>query len=343
MKRLTMTTRLRSACVAAALVMGFAAGCPAGRAADRPPAREELLALTGGRRLKVVWNQDNKVKYFDSKQGEIEDLPIPAGSAPLVSNDGRRVFVSTGKAPADRAVMMVDLDTKQASELAKGPGNNLLAIWYDPKAKREWVYVNESGDKGENWDKPAGGIHRFPVDEPAAREPFWDRTSSHIYLMFSADGTRACFEPSWSNIGMLSLAYTADGKVDQDASTFKTFGGGCFPSLAPDDSYRLFRLDGDHHSITMHDADGGNARKIAVSEMPGVKDKGRNTWLTRWSTDPRFMTLVAPAGNEARIWLGRFDEGHTKIEGWVPVTAAGGPQCWQSHAWVEPALQRAGK
>lgn len=336
--QMIVTRRLALACVAVALAGGFLADDRSCGAAEQPAARKELLALTGGKRLKVVWNQDNKLKLFDSKQGVIVDLPFPAGSAPLLSADGERVFASIGKAPNERAVMVYDMAKQTATELTKGPGNNLLAIWQDPKTKREWVYVNDSGDKGENWDKAAGAIHRFPVAKPEDRELFWDRTSSHIYLTFSADGTKACFEPSWSNIGQLSLAITPDGKVDQDASTYKTFGGGCFPSLAPDDSYRLFRLDGDHHSITMHDADGGNARKIAVSEMPGVKDKGHNTWLTRWSTHPRFMTLVAPAGNTARIWLLRFDEGFAKIEGAVPVTNEGGPQCWQSQAWIEPAL-----
>lgn len=335
MESITRGGVARLAAVVVASFAFLAVVAPRHVAAEQPAAQKELLELTGGKQLKVVWNQDNKVKYYDSKAGEIVDLPIPAGSAPLLSIDGERVFVSNGKAPAERVVVMYDIGTKKATELAKGPGNNLLAIWKDPKAGQEWVYVNDSGDKGENWDQPAGKIERFPVDKPEARELFWDRTSSHIYLMFSADGTKACFEPSWSNIGQLSIAYGPDGKVDQDKSTYKTLGGGCFPSLAPDDSYRLFRLDGDHHSITMHDGDGGNARKVPVSEMPGVKDKGRNTWLTRWSTHPRFMTLVAPAGNDARIWLLRFDEGCTKIEGAVPVTNEGGPQCWQSQAWIE--------
>ena len=322
----------------AAVVVGLAflaVQAPRQVAAEQPAAQKELLELTGGKQLKVVWNQDNKVKYYDSKKGEIEDLPMAAGSAPLLSLDGQRVFVSTGKAPAERMVVMYDTATKKVTEFAKGPGNNLLAVWKDPKSGQEWAYVNDAGDKGEAWNAPAGKIERFPVDKPEARELFWDRTSSHIYLMISADGTRACFEPSWANIGMLSIAYGPDGKIDQDKSNFKTFGGGCFPSLAPDNSYRLFRLEGDHRAITMHDADGGNARRIPTAEMPGVKEVNGQTWLTRWSTHPRFMTCMAPDGEKARIWLLRFDEGCTKIEGAVPVANEGGPKCWQSQAWIE--------
>ena len=335
-----VTARLLAAVTTAILV---AVAIPRPASAEAPAAQAALGALTGGKQLKVVWNQDNKVKYYDSKKGDIVDLPFPAGSAPLLSLDGERVFVSIGQAPAERSVVMYDTATDKVAELAKGPGNNLLAVWKDPKSEQEWVYVNEAGDKAEAWNVPTGAVSRFPVDKPEARELFWDRTSSHMYLMFSADGTRACFEPSWANIGQLALAYGPDGKVNQDKSMFKTFGGGCFPSLAPDNSYRLFRLEGDHRAITMHDADGGNARKIATAEMPGVKEVNGQTWLTRWSTHPRFMTCMAPDGEKARIWLLRFDAGFTRIEGAAPVANEGGPKCWNSHAWIDPGTKATGK
>jgi hypothetical protein len=309
-------------------------------AAETSDAKEKLLELTGGRRVKVAWNQgtdkENTLHFLDTKDGVIKKL-APGGSAPLLTRDGRRIVISVGKA-TERKVMVYDTESGKGTELASGPSNNVMALWHDPKTKREWVYVNDSGDKNENWNVPAGKIFRFPIDKPEARELFWDRTPSHLYLMFSADGTRACFEPSWSNIGQLKLAFDAEGKVDQDKSTYKTFGGGCFPSMAPDNSYRLFRLEGDHKAISMCDADNANGRKIDVTGALTEEQKkgGRNTWLTRWSTDPRYITLVAPAGNDAQIWMGRLDEGATKFEAWSRVSAEKGPQCWQSQAWIEP-------
>ncbi len=148
--------------------------------------------------------------------------------------------------------------------------------------------------------------------------------------MFSEDGTRACFEPSWSNIGQLKLAFTPDGKVDQAKSVYKTYGGGCFPSMAPDNSYRLFRLDGKHTSISMSDADNANPRKVDVmGAMFGAKG---STWLTRWSTDPDFISLVA----NNRICLGLLDKDATKFEKWVTVSEESKIRAWESHAWVEP-------
>jgi hypothetical protein len=319
--------------------MWFAAASAAAVAADEAKeVTKQLLNLAGGQRVKVVWNQGKEQKqtlqYFDTKDGVVRELPF-AGSAPLLTQDGLKVVASTGKAP-ERSVMMYDTETKQATKLCTGPGNNLLAVWQDPKTKRDWVYVNDSGDKNEKWDAPAGKIHRFPIDKPQARELFWDRTTSHFFLTFSADGTRACFEPSWSNIGQLSLAFDDQGKVDQNKSKYKPYGGGCFPSMAPDNSYRLFRLDGDHRSITMSDPDNANPRKINVVGMLSTSQKNGTAWLTRWSTHPGYLTLIAPSGNEAAIWMGRFDEKFTKVEAWVRITQEKGPQCWQSHAWVEP-------
>jgi len=307
---------------------------PAVRAAEPMASTpEQLLEMTGGKRVKVLWSQDNKTMFLDTDEGVVQELPLPdSGSAPVISMDGGRIYNSNGKAPDDRVVMMYDLETREASQLAKGPGNNLLAVWQDPKTKRDWCYVNSTGDQNENWDEAKGGaIHRFPADDPTARELFWDRTTSHIFLMFSEDGTRACFEPSWGNIGQLKLAFTAGGKVDQENSTYTTFGGGCFPGMAPDNSYRIFRLEGDHRSITICDADNANQRKIVTDTGPF----NGATWLTRWSTHPRYITCMAPDGPDAKIWIGKFNEDFTNIEKWVRVAPEQGQKCMVSHAWIE--------
>ena len=317
-------------------ILGLSAGLcwQAAGAAETSSQKKELLELTGGKRVKVVWNQ-GAAKFYDSKADKIIEIPFKKdSSAPLLTSDGRYVLASAGS-KAEREVMMYDTEKKTVKTLCTGMTNSLMAVWTDPKTKRTWVYVNGSGDHDEAWNEAKGGpVYRFPVDNPKARELVWDRTSSHFYLMFSADGTRACFEPSWANIGQLKLAFTADGKVDQDKSAYKQFGAGCFPSMAPDNSYRLFRLEGDHKGITLCDADNANQRRISTVGM--LNGAAGQTWLTRWSTHPRYMTCMAPDSDHAMIWLGKFDEGYTKIEKWVRVSEPNAPKCWQSQAWVEP-------
>lgn len=308
--------------------------------------KQELLDLTGGRRVKVVWDQgterDIHVKYYDSSEDKIVELPLKKESGPtdmeersvpLLTADGRYVLTSVG-AKEKRKVMMFDTEKKTVTALTEGLCNYLISLWTDPKTQKTWAYVNGTKDKGEAWNVPGGGpIYRFPLDNPGARELFWDRTSSHFYLMFAADGTRACFEPSWGNIGQLTLAFTPDGKVDQDKTVYKAYGGGCFPSMAPDNSYRLFRLEGDHRSVSMSDADNANVRKVVTTDAAFGNGA---TWLTRWSTHPRYLTCMAPDSDHAMIWIGRFDEGCTRIEKWVRVSETNSPKCWLSHAWIEP-------
>ena len=306
--------------------------------------KEQLLELTGGRRVKVVWVQgtsdtnhaSSPIKLYDTKDGLIQELPF-TGIQPWLTPDGRRVVAVAGT-DMDRKLMMYDTESKKVTTLGTGPHSFPLAIWRDPKTKRDWIYVNATDAGGEfkrDWSDGHDKMFRLPIDKPDARELFWDRTKSSEFFMLSADGTRACFAPTFNNIGQMTYAFDPKGKVDPDKSVFKPLGHGCFPGMAPDNSYRLFRLEGDHKAILMHDADGANPRKIDVTGMPGVGEKNLQSWLTRWSTHPRFLTLMAPCNADARIWIGRFDEKFTKVEAWVQVTAEG-PQCGKSHAWIDP-------
>ncbi len=332
-----------AACISTlALTLGLAA-------ADTAETKKQLLELTGGRRMKVVWNQGNEgseqsaFRYFDTKDGKIHDLPFTGTAGDAVfrnvwfTADGRRIIAQSGKDDSDRMLVMFDTETQKVTELAKGPDNNPVAVWRDPKTKRDWVYINDcgaGGDRQRSWDAGRDKLYRIPLDKPAERELFWDRTTSHEFFSLSADGTRACFAPKFFNIGILKLAYDAKGGMDQEKSEFKSYGGGCFPGISPDNSYRWFRLGGGHKEIELFDADSDQPRKISVTGMPGVGDKGKQVWLTRWSTHPRVISLMGPDSPEARIWVGRFDKEFTKIESWVQVNDEGS-KCWKSHAWID--------
>jgi hypothetical protein len=319
---------------------------PGSAAAD---TRSQLLELSGGRRIKVVWNQGNEgqeqssFRYFDTNDGKIHDLPFTgtAGDAVFRSvwftADGRRIIAQAGKDDADRTLVMYDTETRKVTELAKGPDNNPLTVWRDPKTKRDWVYVNDcgvGGDRQRAWDAGRDTIYRIPLDKPADVELFWDRTTSHEFFTLSADGSRACMAPKFFDIGILKLPYDAQGKVDSDQARYQSHGGGCFPGMSPDNSYRWFRLAGNHKQIEFFDADSTEPRNIDVTGMPGVGDKGKQVWLTRYSTHPRVITLMGPDSPESRIWIGRFDKDFTRIESWVQVNDEGS-KCWKSHAWVD--------
>ena len=260
---------------------------------------------------------------------------MPSGSAPLISRDGRRVFVSAGKAPDERTGRDVRHREQEGHRIGQGPGQQPAGrLAGSRRPSRTGSTSTTPGTRARTGIVPAGTIHRFPVDKPEARELFWDRTSSHVYLMFSADGTRACFDPSWGNIGQLKLAFTRGRQ------------GGSGEIRIQEVRRRLLPIDGAGQLLPPvpagwrpprdHDARRGRRQSSGRSRCPrcpGVKDKGRNTWLTRWSTHPRYITLVAP-GRQRRPDLDRALRRGLHQDRGVGAGDAEGPQCWQSqHGW----------
>lgn len=321
----------------AALVLGLWSGLVSGpslSAGEAGDVKQQLLELTGGRQAKVVWNQGakNEIKLFDTKVGVEQELPF-TGSGPKLTPDGTRILVASGP-DTDRSLLMYDTGSRKVTTLSRGPHTFPLDIWRDPKTGREWVYVNACGAGGEfkrDWSDGQDKLFRLPIDKPEEVELVWDRTKCSEFFTLSADGTYACMAPTFNKIGQMKFAFDAQGRVDQEKSVFKPLGHGCFPGISPDNSYRIFHLVGDHMAIAMYDVDGSNQRKIKIGDLPGEKG---SSWLTRWSTHPRFLTLMGPANDQARIWIGRFDENFTKVEAWVRV-APPGPKCMKSHAWIE--------
>ena len=336
----------------ALLAMAFTASDLKAREVQFPnPTQEnrkkELLELTGGRQVKVTWWQDGKVKYYDTNTDVVKVLPFAGNEnkSLLLTSDGKYIVTSVGPAFSHRQIMAYDTETGKVIASPVGPENNLMAVWTDPETGKVWIYVNSNGDKKESWKAMAGPVYRFPLGEPEKRELFWDRTRSHLYLSFSADGSRACFQPGWGNIGELKIAKKPDGQTDQDNSGYKKYGGGCFPSIAPDNSYRMFILHGSHREIMMYDEGGANPREIPVDGMlknPHSRRGGaRSVWLTHWSTDARYLTLMGPEHDSelhgvSQIFIGLFDDKFTEVEKWVQVSDFKDGKCRRSHAWVAP-------
>lgn len=315
----------------------------AGLPAEGERVKKQLLDLTGGRRVKVVWSHRTNSRWdplnpfrdstdvisiFDSDEGVARKLPI-SGGTPRLTPDGARVLAMDECVNrTERMLVMCDTDGRNERVLSIGPDNFLLSIWRDPKTGRDWVYVNGCASQGSESPK----VFRFPIDKPEARELVWDRTTSDIYFMLSADGTRASFATKPGHMGQLTLVPNATGGIDQDKSTFLELGGGCHPGISPDNSYRNFQLIGTHQQMKMWDADGTHERLITINDMPGMNNE--RVVGPRWSTDPRFFTLKGPEEGKPNIWMGRFDEKFTKVEAWVKVSSD--DSSVRSHAWVEP-------
>lgn len=314
------------------------------RAADKPDAGEsvesradvaqEVLALTGSR-TKIVWvhrvagtgeDLDGKgpeweLMGLDTADGKMRViLPGPASYMnPCISPDGEKVFFTDG---GSNTIYSVNWDGSNRREFTKGMAQS---PWRHPTDGSQWLYFN-----GEH------GVVRARMDDASVRETVWKAGLSNFRIVsVSADGAR-----------MGGNDAAGPGVAVLPDVSWRQCGGGCSPCIAPDNSYRFFHMGTEvgHGGVRIYDDGGKNPRGVwfrgGKGGLPGIEG---NAWSheARWSTDPRFFTVFIegrlPAAKTCDIYLGRFDEGFTKVASWVRITDAparnGRPYCW-----IDPGL-----
>ena len=293
----------------------------------------EVRQLTG-RPTRLVWSQavdqpDDlcaqgdrfRLLGLDTEDGRgIRPIrsEISGYSKPLFTSDGSRVVYSNRK---ENAVYLVHWDGSGLHKLVSGFASD---VWTDPKTGVEWVLVR-TGNGDQN-----NPIVRYRIDKPEVHKDVWTRTANGHNLMpwfrLSADGARAADAFPWSSCGVADLS---QGRWQQ-------YAGGCWPSIAPDDSYRMFVFQGNHREVAMFDRDGTHRRIVAVNKAPGID--GRDVYFPRWASQPRFLTMTGPGvgGAQANLYLGRFDEGFNKVEKWVQITHDDKGDFF-GDAWIKPS------
>ncbi len=218
-------------------------------------------------------------------------------------------------------VYVVNWDGAKHRKLVPGFASD---VWADPHTGKTWVLVRTGNGTEKN------PIIRYRLDNPEISEMVWDKTATGHNLVpwfrLSADGKMAADAFPWSSCGVANLA----------SRMWKQYAGGCWPSIAPDNSYRTFVFQGNHRDVTMFDADGRNRRTVKINQAPGIN--GRDVYYPRWSSDSRFLTMTGPGvgGREAELYLGRFDGNFNAIQKWVRVTHNNTGDFF-GDAWIQPA------
>jgi len=147
----------------------------------------------------------------------------------------------------------------------------------------------------------------------------------------SAGGTHAGSGFPWPLAGVAVLPSVG----------WKQYGTGCNGCMSPDNSYRFFHMgeEAAHNGVMMYDDGGQNKRMIPFTGLPGRRPQD-DSWIPRWSSDVRFLTLNSPIGGEdADICFGEFDENFTKVVRWIRVTDRPG-QDTKACCWIDPGLGR---
>lgn len=118
--------------------------------------------------------------------------------------------------------------------------------------------------------------------------------------------------------------------ADLGAGELTLTGAGCWTSMAPDNSYRMWIFDGAHKNVALKSRDGGQSRQVALHTAPGVD--GYEVYHPRWSNHVRFIALTGPykimgrynairgGGQGINIFAGRFNVAMDIIDGWAQVT-----------------------
>jgi hypothetical protein len=294
-----------------------------------------------GRRARLVWVQDHgdgtdtfargdrlRLMALDTHDGRGERPVVDVldnYTKPLVTPAGDRIVYSsrrTGEA------FVVGWDGTGRRRLARGFA---LDVWRDPESDIEWAYIGEGDPRAD--DPAYAPIRRVRIDRPDVSEVVWTAPpASENHFQLSRDGRRAGGQFPWPFCGVADLA----------ARRWTRMGDGCWTSIAPDDSYRLWIFDGAHRSLTI--VDGEERWVVPVNTAPGVE--GLEVYHPRWSSDVRFFVVTGPyrvgaGGNRIRgggegveIFVGRFDQGLRAVD-WARATRNDRADFFPD-LWVEP-------
>ena len=286
---------------------------------------EAVEKFTGGH-TRVVWvtdarNKDSFTKRnqlqlvgYDSRDGEGERI-ICAERAnyyrPLITPDGQHIVFS------NRQTLRIYLVKWDGSHprLLKEPGC-ATEVWRDPHTGKTWVYYQESVT---DFTKP---VRRFPIDEPEKVETVWSSSIVEALPSFqlSRDGKMAASTFPWPSSGVAELPDVA----------WRKHRDGCWPSMAPDNSYLSWTFDGPHRNLILTRAGEKDSWMINISKAPGVNDF--EVYHPRWSNDVRYMVMTGPyttghkevklwdGADDVEIYIGKFNEEFRGMDDWLKLT-----------------------
>lgn len=245
---------------------------------------------------------------------------------PLLTADGRRVVFTD---VPSKTIYVVNWDGSGLCELASGLADD---VWQDPDTGIEWVY---SFPNSTSVPVPSSPLVRFQLDNPAMEEVVYSATKvSADQIQLSGDGAYLCIQYPWPRMGRLN---TQTGEVIPS-------GKGCWPSMAPDDTYLMWIFDGPHRNLVFHSFDGKERWVVNINHAPGID--GFEVYHPRWSNLDRFMSMSGPyrqgiknTTGGVNIYIGRFNRILTEVEQWVQLTNHEKSDYYPD-VWVEPGIGR---
>ena len=311
-----------------------------------------------GAPTRAVWIQDAgdtacvmgerptvKLIGLDTEDGKGERAILPElrrYNKPLISADGQRVFFGEGD---QNIVYVVNWDGTGLRALVKDA--HFEEVWTDPRDGVEWIYAKVTEKRGAE-DTPV--IRRYRVDKPEVSELVWDKMNFNNF-MISGDGRQASGGGGGGN--------SPQGVITLPNGTFHQRAGGCWPSMSPDTSHRMWVFTGNHRSIhffTPTNKSGTAYNEgVVFDKTPGIKLQGREEmYHPRWSNNVRYMALTSPlsewsykadakipnnVAEKVEIYIGKFADDMKTMERFVQVSSNNRGDYFPD-IWIKPSPEQ---
>lgn len=319
--RLRFPHRLRQTGVILTILL--LAGCS--RTPGPDPIAAEIEAFTGHRTI-ITWVQDTgnpgggdyrgrgthqRLKVFDTAEGRSRVLHHVEGMnyyMPRITREGDGVVFTNLE---DNQVYFLGWNDDNPRPITDGTAQ---ALWRSPDTGQDWIYFTRlMGDsEGENEDQATRRLFRIRVHPDAdghrREELVWRETPVH-QLGVSHDGQVLATDFTWPNAGFIDLTN----------NRWERLATGCWPAMAPDNSYRMWVFAETHRHLTIHELRENDSWRVRIGNHPTVE--GNRVFHPAWSNHPRFLAFTGPYTAQfwenrqlVNLYLARFDRDMRTVE-----------------------------
>lgn len=265
----------------------------------------DVRAFTGAP-TRMVWIQDAgptacvfsekptiRLMGFDTEDGKGERAILPDigwYAKPLLTADGKRVVFSN---LADNTIDVVNFDGTGLRQVVQNVScfeDN--ATWTNPKTGVVWVYAQTMEPRG---GQQVPVIRRYQLDNPKVNELVWDKTPVFMFMP-SGDGRVA-------SGGIANLGASSQGLFTLPNGSYLPRHNGCWPSMSPDASHRMWVFQGNHRAIllfTPTNRTGSVSQLGILFPAPGLAlNAGDETYHPRWTNNVHFLAMDGPIPHRA--------------------------------------------
>jgi hypothetical protein len=313
-----------------------------------------------GAPTRAVWIQDAgdlacvyserptlRLMVFDTEDNKGERMLLPDigwYAKPVITADGSRVVFAD---MTTKTLDVINWDGTGRRQVVKNISSfEDNSTWTDPKSGVVWVYAQTMEPRG-NQQVPV--IRRYQLDHPEINELIWDKMPI-VHFMVSGDGRAAC--------GGSAAGNTPQGMLTLPNGNLYTPAAGCWPSMSPDSSHRLWVFTGNHRSIHFcvpaNRSGNFSVSDVRFDEAPGlVLKSNEEEYHPRWTNNIRYLAITSPYSNrnykaaanipndvaaKVEVYVGKFKDDFSGIERWVQITHSKGGNYWPD-IWIKPSKE----